>query len=413
MADDNHGVPRPGDELDVTIDSVAFGGDGVARRGKYVIFVPDVIPGERVRVRVTAAKRSYGRGVPVRVMESSPDRVEPRCEVYAVCGGCQYQHVSYKRSLEFKEQQVRDLLLRIGRLAVDDVRQPIRPAPEPYGYRAAVALHVTKREDTWEAGYFARDNRTFVPVVQCPIATSGVNRLLAQVGKFLNGFDKPDRIKGIIIRSAGDETLIHPIYRTPRRLRSGNRLSYRYKELELSYGPESFFQVNHAMIPDLIDLAGQALEPVPRGTFIDLYAGVGLFALALAGRFQRVIGIEAGEEAVACFEANVRENRIGNVSVIHGAVEAKLGSVRREIESGPASVLVDPPREGLSPKVVQFLKEAPVESLVYVSCNPATLARDLKKLSAAYTFRNITPLDMFPQTAHIETVSVLEQAGRR
>ena len=131
-------IPKTGDEVDVTIDSMAFGGDGVARYRNYVLFVPDVIPGERVSVRISSTRRSYGRGVPARIIERSPYRIEPPCEVYGLCGGCQYQHVVYEKSLEFKEQQLKEVLLRIGGLPIEGVCDPIHPSPGPYGYRSAV-----------------------------------------------------------------------------------------------------------------------------------------------------------------------------------------------------------------------------------------------------------------------------------
>jgi 23S rRNA (uracil1939-C5)-methyltransferase len=333
--------------------------------------------------------------------------VQPACEVYGLCGGCQYQHVAYERSLEFKEQQVREVLQRIGGLSIGGICEPLRPAPDAYNYRNAVSLHVRGTAGKWQTGYFARDNSTFVPVSRCPIASKEINGSLAGLPPALDGFEHPDRIKSLTIKNAGPRTLVYPVYQRPLGFRSDDRLRYRYGNLEFHYGSRSFFQVNHSMIPCLMELVREGLAPEPGEVLLDLYAGVGLFSLALAEGFRRVVGIEAGEEAVACFETNISENKVGNVTAVRGRVESNLKALRREIEGGAASVIVDPPREGLAEAVVRLLVEAPVGNLIYVSCDPATLARDLRSLSDAYSLRRITPLDMFPQTRHIETVTIL------
>jgi 23S rRNA (uracil1939-C5)-methyltransferase len=411
MSSESNHLPRVGDELEVTVESVAFGGDGVARHEGYVLFVPDVIPGERVVIRLTAAKRSYGRGVPIRVAMPSADRTEPRCKVYGVCGGCQYQHVEYERSLVLKEQQIKEVVLRIGGLSVDDVCEPIHPAPEPYGYRSSISLRARKQGKAWEVGYSARDNESFVSVSNCPIASSMINASIPCIGSVLDDLPHRDRIKDIILKCSGEEVVAYPTYHGRFRAVSEERLSYHIGSLVFRYGPTTFFQINHALIRPLANLVAEGLDPHRDESLFDLYAGVGLFSIALAGRYRRVFGIETGREAVAFFQDNIRENNLSNVTAVRGVVEKSLGRIRHEIGSEKASVLVDPPREGMKDNVVRFLNEAPVRRLVYVSCDPSTLARDLKKLGAAYALLKITPLDMFPQTKHIEAVAVMEQRG--
>jgi 23S rRNA (uracil1939-C5)-methyltransferase len=406
--------PQVGAEVDVTIDSIAFGGDGVARHQGFVIFVPDVIPGETVRVRITAAKRSYGRGVPAVLLRPSPDRVEPRCGVYGLCGGCQYQHMKYERSLALKERQLGEVLQRIGGICVDGIAAPIRPAPAAWNYRNAITLKVRMSESGSEVGYFARDNVTFVPIQVCPIAIDAINETLSDIPAMLAEFKRPGKITGLTVRHAGGETLVFPRYQKPYRFASRERLKYEYGDIFFLYGPRCFFQVNHSMIPTLLDLVGEALAPAgealaPAGeTLFDLYAGVGLFSLALAGRFRRVVGIEHSAESVEYFKENVHRNGLGNVNVVRGAVEEMLSGVLRKCRDEDMSVLVDPPREGMRPGVIRILNAARARRLVYVSCDPATLARDLKLLGASYCLRRVTPVDMFPQTGHLEAVAVLE-----
>jgi 23S rRNA (uracil1939-C5)-methyltransferase len=163
------------------------------------------------------------------------------------------------------------------------------------------------------------------------------------------------------------------------------------------------------MIPALIGLVENGLDPAPHETLFDFYAGVGLFSIALSGRYRQVVGVEAAEEAVECFQENIRENGLDNVTVVRGKVEGKTGDADRELEGKTVSVLVDPPREGMKREVTRFLNSAPLRKLVYVSCDPATMARDLRSLSTAYRLERITPLDMFPQTKHIEAVAVLKK----
>ncbi|MFH1313000.1 MAG: class I SAM-dependent RNA methyltransferase [Candidatus Eisenbacteria bacterium] len=412
MTEKSNKPPQVGEEVDVTIQSMAFGGEGVARYDNYVIFVPDVIPGEKARLKITAAKRSYGKGALVHLLEPSSDRIEPPCAVYGVCGGCQYQHVSYDKSLEFKEQQLKDICRRIGGLSVDDLCDPIRPAPEPYGYRNVISLHVTNGEEGWGVGYFARDNKTFVPISSCPIAREAINETLGGIGRVLSSFEHSDMIKEITIKYDGERVLFNPVYRERFRPKSTDRLCYRHQGLVFNYGLSSFFQVNHSVIPVLIDTVSEGLDGKPDETLFDLYAGVGLFSIALAGRFSRVAGIELARESVECFEENVTENKSHNTTIVQGPVERVFRYAYKDFKGAANSVLMDPPREGLKREVIQFLNKNVFRKLVYVSCDPATLARDLKSLEATYSIRKITPVDMFPQTKHIETVTILEKSAR-
>jgi 23S rRNA (uracil1939-C5)-methyltransferase len=402
-------IPRVGDEFDVTVQSMAFGGEGVARCGDYVVFVPDVIPGERARIKIAQAKPSYGKAALVDLLEPSPARTEPLCAVYGVCGGCQYQHVSYEKSPEFKEQQLKETILRIGGISIDDLCDPIRPAPEPYGYRNVISLRVINGPKGWEVGYIARDNKTVVPVSRCPIARQAINGSLGDIGHVISAFERSDTIKEITIKYDGERTVFYPIYRGRFRFKPNDRLRYRYRDLIYRYGPVSFFQVNHSMIPGLLDAVSGGLDGGPDETLFDLYAGVGLFSIALAGRFRQVVGIELARESVDCFQANVKENGNHNITVIRDRAEHALKYAYKDFKTAVNSVLVDPPREGLKRGVIEFLNKTAFRRLVYVSCDPATLARDLKMLRATYSIRKITPLDMFPQTKHLETVVVLNR----
>jgi len=400
--------PGVGDEVNVTVDSVAFGGEGVARHDNYVLFVPDVIPGEKARVRITATKRTYGKAIPLDILEPSPDRTAPRCKVYGTCGGCQYQHVKYRRSLELKEQQVREVVERIARISIGEVCAPIRPSPKAWAYRNVISLKVRVGDNGRDAGYVARDNKTLVPISACPLAMEAINEAVAGIGSSLGGFEYPDKITDITIKHGDGQTLLYPRYMKPYRFRSAERLVYRHGDLAFRYGLRSFFQVNPSMIPGLMEVVGEALAPSHGESLLDLYAGVGLFSLAWARSFEKVVGVEVAREAVDCFRENIAENGLSNVRVVRGPVEQVLGRAYQKLKGRTVSVLADPPREGMRKDVIRFLNAARVRRIIYVSCDPATLARDIKALGASYSIRKITPLDMFPQTRHLETVAVLD-----
>ncbi len=399
---------KTGDTFETIISSVAFGGEGVIRHEGFVLFVPDVISGEKVRVRITEVKRSFGKAKLEKVIESSPERTEPRCEVYGRCGGCQYQHISYPAQIRLKETQLRETLLRIGGISLDKKCQPIQFSNNPYEYRNSITLELRRGKGKWKFGYWGQDNKTFIPIKKCPIATSKINKSLKDIDEILEDFELPEKIREITIKEEEARVLFFPRYQKPYQFKSKETLKYKDQKINLFYGLNSFFQVNPRLIPNLIQLAREGFQDGPREILFDLYAGSGLFSIALAHQFDQVVGIEVNSEAFNYFQKNIKENRCQNVVPVKGSVEARISDAFHKSKTKKKCVLIDPPREGLAGSVSEFLVKNPVERLVYVSCNPATLARDLKALKEEYTIRKITPLDMFPQTKHLEVVAVLD-----
>lgn len=345
------------------VEQIAFGGKGLIRlpNGK-VCFVPWVIPGEKVEFSITKERSSFAEAQLRAVLEPSADRVSPPCPVFQRCGGCQYQHIAYERQLVIKQDQVRDVLKRLAGLAEPEVA-PTLASPKPYGYRNRVTVHV----DRGRLGFFAPASRKVVEIRQCPIASETVNAQLTE------------------LRQSHPEDGQYPL-REPSTFRG-------------------FRQVNDAAAAVLLETVGQAM-PENGGLLVDAYSGAGFFARALSDRFERVIGIEWSGDAVRA----AKEAAGPKETYLLGDVNFHLAEALDAAPAEQTTVLLDPPAEGIDAEVgEQLLRRQPI-AIVYVSCNPATLARDLRRLKDRYDLIRATPVDMFPQTSEIEVVAVL---GRR
>jgi 23S rRNA (uracil1939-C5)-methyltransferase len=347
-------------EIELEIRDVAFGGKGVARHEGKVYFVPFTIPGETVSARVVRQKKNFAEAELVGVRVPSPDRVVPPCPYFGRCGGCSYQHISYPRQLAIKAAQVEQTLRRVGRLAPVPM-QPAIGAPQPYGYRNRLRVHSAGGI----TGFFAHDARALVDVAECALAVPEVNRALRRLR------ETPVREGDYSLRAPG--------------------------------GGPFFEQTNPAVTAALVEVVRKSVRG--SGVLVDAYCGAGLFARALADRFQKVVGIEENEAAVA----SARRAAQPHESYISGEVSAHLGDVLAQHSAAEVTVLLDPPTEGLAARVSDILLAAAPADLLYVSCNPATLARDLSALGSAYELLAVTPLDMFPQTAEIEVVAHLKR----
>lgn len=351
-------------DYSLAIQDVAFGGKGVARHDGKVFFVPFTIPGEKITARVRRQKKNFTEADLISVDEPSPDRVTAPCPYFGNCGGCNYQHIAYPRQLAIKAAQVDQTLRRVGRLKEVPMR-PMIPAPEPFGYRNRIRVHAARGA----AGFFAQDGHTLVDIQECAIAAPVVNEALRE----LRRSGAPD----------GDYSL---------RARGG--------------GP-FFEQTNPAVTREMLALVranirrGQAL-------LVDAYCGAGLFAKHLADLFENVVGIEENSHAIE----KARRSLQPHEEYIEGDVSDHLGGILAIHDSARTTVLLDPPATGIPSRVIDLLLAAAPVEIIYVSCNPATLARDLAALSASYGIKAVTPLDMFPQTAEIEVVAELLLAER-
>ena len=357
---------RLGQEITLTINDLAFGGKGVGRINGIACFVPGVIDGETVRVRLIKVKSRFMEAILLEVLETSPYRVEAPCPVFLKCGGCNYQHIDYAHQLAFKEKQLGEALKRLGALENPPV-ETMLPSPEPYHYRNRIAVHFKEGV----VGFYAEGSNRIIPVDRCLIASEEVNTGLKE-----------------LIKS---------------RPQTGDSLIGEKKR----YG--GFRQVNNAVAEILKETVKTAVQPeeIPGGLLIDAYCGAGFFGHELHNLFVKVIGIERSIASVAMAS---RQGAV-NEEYHAGNVEDLLPDALAAGASQHTVLLLDPPAEGIAEVVTQAILENPPSRIVYVSCDPATLARDAKRLSECYRLVKVTPLDMFPQTAEIESVSIFELVG--
>jgi 23S rRNA (uracil1939-C5)-methyltransferase len=356
--------PASDEAIQFTIGDIAFGGKGVGRAEGLAIFVPFVVTGEQVTARLTKKKKKFAEAELLSVDQASPDRVEPRCPYFGACGGCAYQHIRYDRQLAIKSAQVEQTLLRLGRLAA----VPMRPAiasPLEYGYRNRIRVHA---EGT-VVGFYRIDRHELVDIAECPIASPAVNEQLARLRRGLGRDpDRPDADYLLTGQGRG----------------------------------EYFVQTNDAVATALLDHVRDLVSPGSK-TLVDAYSGAGFFARGLASRFAQVIGIEENERAVEY----ARRIAGPNESYVAGDVAIRLGEVLASVPARETCLILDPPATGAASRVLEFILGAGPAEIIYVSCNPATLARDLEILRRTYKLLSVTPLDMFPQTAEIEAVAHL------
>ena len=340
--------------LDLEILDIAFGGKGVGREQGKAIFVPYTIEREVVSAEIVREKKQFAEAELVEIKQTSPDRVEPQCPYFGRCGGCAYQHMSYEHQLAIKWRQVRDALQRIGKFK-DVPMHPIIASPEQYGYRNRITVHA---EDE-VIGFYRRDSHRLIDIERCPIATAAVNSALTEL-------------------------------RAQPYVRDG------HYTLRASANARVFFQTNDGVANVLRDLIVD-LVPPNQQLLVDAYCGAGFFAKALLNKFERVIGIDWDRFAIAA----ARENATAKETYLAGDVEEEL---RRLETRRSTTLIVDPPATGLSAAVRKAIADLAPPTLIYVSCNPPTLARDLKELQGKFVIDSVSPLDMFPQTAEIEVL---------
>jgi 23S rRNA (uracil1939-C5)-methyltransferase len=393
---------------------MAYGGEAYGRDAEgRVLFVPFAIAGERVRAHLDEIHERWARGSLLEVIGPSADRIAPRCRHFGSCGGCHYQHLSYPAQLLTKSAIVREQLQRLGGLESPPV-EPTVPSPDPWNTRNHMQFHVSR---DGRLGFQASGSSRLIAIEECHLPEPPLADLWPRLDlQSIPGLER------VVLRSgAGEETMIvfeadgdpeielaldlpaSVVWLGPGGasvLAGGAYLTHEVMGRPFRVSAASFFQVNTSLAGDLVRLALQALDPRPGETVFDLYAGVGLFSAFLAEAGARVVAVEQSPSACADFEANLAE--FDDVALYEAPVEVALPAIARK----PDGALVDPPRAGLELEALEALVAASPTRLVYVSCDPATLARDGKRLKqAGYRLERVTPIDLFPQTFHIETVS--------
>jgi 23S rRNA (uracil1939-C5)-methyltransferase len=449
---------RRGDLLTVDVTDLAFGGEGVARAGGYVVFIPGGVPGDRLDVRLTQVRPRFARGAIERVDRPSELRTEPPCPYFGRCGGCRLQHVRYEAQLEFKQRQVVDCLARLGGL-VDVPVSPILGAPEIYGYRNKMEFTFAKVDGQPVIGlHEAERYDAILDVERCLLQSDGMNAVLAEVRAFVReqrwSVYRQETEEGLLRflmlregRQTGDAMVnlvtASPDVATARaladRLRArcphvtcivlnvnpkkaavavgveehpiagSETIRERLGDLVFAISANSFFQTNTRQAERLFQIVADYAALTGEETVLDLYAGTGAISLLLARRARVVYGIELVPAAIDDAARNARENGITNCTFLPGEVRHVLPDLyARGVR--PDVVVADPPRAGFHPKALRSLATVGARRIVYVSCNPGTLARDLATLCAAgYRVTAVQPVDMFPHTPHIEVVARLDR----
>ncbi|MGA2181778.1 MAG: class I SAM-dependent RNA methyltransferase [Bryobacteraceae bacterium] len=384
-------------ETELRIEKLVYGGDGLARENGQVVLTPFVLPGETVRAEVTRAKNDLLRGRLVSVVSPAPQRVEPRCPYFLRCGGCHYQHASYEYQLEQKRVILLEVLRRIGGIEYSEEVAVL--AAEPWQYRNRVQLHIAGGK----IGYFEAGSHALVAIEDCPIASPKLNECIAVLAREVAGMRPFDATLELFTNE--NDVQFHLRDRVPQPFVSllrtlGVSTPIEYGGLRVSR--DTFFQVNRFLTEKLVEAT---LDDSNGRWAMDLYAGAGLFTLPLARRFQQVTAVDDAASAFRDLEHNASAAGIMNLRTHNETAEAHLMTVT----DAPNLMIADPPRTGLGKLGVKELVRIRAPRLTIVSCDPATLARDLKPLLAAgYRMAALTLIDLFPQTAHFESIAKLE-----
>ncbi|PIQ96357.1 MAG: 23S rRNA (uracil(1939)-C(5))-methyltransferase RlmD [Nitrospinae bacterium CG11_big_fil_rev_8_21_14_0_20_56_8] len=456
MAKPKYTIPvRPGDTLELDIETQGSSGDGIAHHEGYTLFVPGALPGDHVRGRVTQVTPRFGVLVPGEWVERSPFRISPDCPAFPACGGCKFQDLNYDRQIEFKVQVLADALKHIGKLGG---LPPIRPVPagQIFEYRNKVLFAVQMRGGKLRIGFYRHNTHEVIDSDTCNVCFPAINEAKEWIRHLLekhrvsiyNERKHKGFLRGLAIRHSREtgETLIGFVttagqfstaflkeFSSPEMQNRfgitgvvqninrqttnvvfgpGNHLLHgenRYREilgsLQFDLSLTSFFQVNPAQAVKLYDLAGEWASPVAGGA-IDAYSGAGGIALWLARTGKKVVGIEEFPPAAQNAGHNANLNHLTSCSFLEGSVEHHLADLLQGSEWG--TVILDPPRKGCSEEVLARLCESGPQQIVYISCNPSTLARDLARLER-YQLRETVMVDMFPQTPHVESAVRLQR----
>lgn len=374
---------QAGDRLELTVENIAYGGDGVGRVDGFVIFVSFVAPGERVEVELVEVKKNFARGRLVRVIDASPDRTEPPCRHFGDCGGCQYQHLRYEAQLLLKRVQVRELIRRLGGFPDLEVDEVV-PCPQPYAYRNRIMVRSQwdKFAQRLVIGFIRHDNRLVADVDHCLIAEDALNAELRRV-------------------------------RAQPPPKGGIKVTLRVPPEGWELPPDSFFQNNFHLLPKLTEAVRERVRASGARFLIDAYCGVGFFGIECASVVERFTGVEIDRSAIRAARKNLEQRGLANGDFIAGPAEEWIPALLQRFPARDTVMVTDPPRVGCAPAFLDAVRKAGPAQLIYVSCHPATLARDLKALceGGRYRVERVSPFDMFPQTQHVECVVDLRLAG--
>ncbi|MCC6300084.1 MAG: class I SAM-dependent RNA methyltransferase [Anaerolineales bacterium] len=432
------------ESFDLVLEKHTYGGDAMGRLPDgRAVFVPFGMAGERVRVRLTEEKKNFARGTILQILEPSADRIQPKCKHFFMpqnpplpageglgvresawaCGGCHYQHLPYEKQLEIKTEILIDQLQRIGKIENPPV-QPMVASPNPWNYRNHIQFSLDTNAKLGFVGAGLRPAPTVIPITECHLPESAINDFWRQLE-----FEPETNIERVSLRVGKDDDLalilesdspqppeleieagisVAHVYEENTVVIAGaDHIFIRVLDRDFKVSVASFFQVNTVMAEKMVEYLITQLPITSSSTLLDLYCGVGLFSAFFAPKCGRVIGVESSASACEDFSFNLDE--FDNVELYEGAAEDVLPSLAGHV-SDVTYAIVDPPRAGIERHALDTLVQLKPQMIAYVSCDPSTLARDAARLIAGgYKLKQVTPFDLFPQTYHIESISLFEQ----
>lgn len=408
-------------EHDLILTTFTYGGDAMGRlEDGRAVFVPFGLQGERVRVRLTEEKKNFARGNIIEILEPSKDRIAPKCKHFGVCGGCHYQNLPYEKQLTAKTEILIDQLKRIGKIENPPVQQMVA-CPNPWNYRNHLQFSLSR---DGKLGFQMPNSNQVISITECHLPESNINHFWYQLE-----FEPGTNIERVSLRAGTDDDLmlvlesdspespeleieagisISHIYEENTVVIAGNdHIFIRVLDRNFKVSAASFFQVNTVMAEKMVNHLITRLPITPSSTLLDIYSGVGLFSAFFAPKCGRVIAIESSESSCEDFVVNLDE--FDNVELYEGMAEEVLPGLVGQI-ANLSYAIVDPPRAGLDKHVVDEILKLSPQVIAYVSCDPSTLARDAARLiNGGYRLKEVTPFDLFPQTYHIESISLFEK----
>ncbi len=415
--------------IEGTIETLAFGGEGILRYQGFVIFVPFTAPGDQITCEVTEIRSSYGKGKLVSIVIPSTERIQPFCPYFGRCGGCQLQHLSTSAQDDYKVNAVVDALSRISQIVFPPPH--FIPATLKWEYRRHITLHLKASKDGFIAGYIGSDHVSLIVIEACPIFISESESILQEIQSFLSTLTSPEVLEGkltVLKNNKGKYILLFKfsshmsfepfmaflkrnvsvagiILQTNRERKVAGHVEceFTFEDLLFHYSPESFVQNHPEQSSKIYRKVCELIGDSNSKTILDLYCGFGVTSLLLANHGHQVIGIESNPHAIHLAKKNASVNQLDKCTFVRGDVEKTLPQQYPSLK--PDTIVINPPRVGMAKKAVDQVIRYQARECIYISCMPATLARDLKYfLKAGYQINSVYIYDMFPQTAHVETL---------
>lgn len=412
----------PSSQHEITLEKLTYGGEAMGRlQDGRAIFVPFGLPGETVRIQLTQEKQNFARGEILEILNPSPDRITAKCKHFTQCGGCHYQNLPYEKQLLAKADILRDQLQRIGKIENPPVQSTVA-SPNQWNYRNHVQFHLT---DDGKVGFIDAQGHKTLPIEECHLPESTIDAFRNDLQ-----FESRMNLERVSLRSgAGDDlmlileseteetpeleieadiSIVHVYEDHPVIIAGSNALTIQVLGVDFHVSAPSFFQVNTPMAEKMAQHLITNLQlPINNNqstTLLDIYCGVGLFSKFFADKYAKVIGIESAPSSCEDFAINLDE--FDNVELYEGAAEEILPALAPQLTQ-PTHMIVDPPRAGIDKFVLDAILQINPQVIAYVSCDPSTLARDAARLiKGDYTLQHATPFDLFPQTYHIESISI-------